>query len=98
MGARRLRVVELRRDLHVRRRGPEREASVRGDRARGVRLAREALDVDPTSLGALDVVTAELGNGEDSKRVVEELKGAKFVVDKVDRKERKKNPLAPFIT
>jgi tetratricopeptide (TPR) repeat protein len=35
-----------------------------GDSARAVRLAREALDVDPTSLGALDVVTGELGNGE----------------------------------
>jgi DNA topoisomerase-1 len=46
----------------------------------------------------IDGQKAELGNGEDSKKVVEELKAAKFVVDKVDRKERKKNPLAPFIT
>jgi DNA topoisomerase I len=46
----------------------------------------------------IDGNKAELGNGEDSARVVEELKKASFVVEKVDRKERKKNPLAPFIT
>ena len=46
----------------------------------------------------IDGNKAELDNGEDSRRVVEELKLAKFVVEKVDRKERKKNPLAPFIT
>ncbi|MDB4970617.1 MAG: topoisomerase [Myxococcales bacterium] len=46
----------------------------------------------------IDGQKAELGNGEDSKKVVDELRVAKFIVDKVDRKERKKNPLAPFIT
>src|SRR5438067_8948111 len=46
----------------------------------------------------IDGQKAELGNGEDSKKVVEEIKAAKLVVEKVDRKERKKNPLAPFIT
>ena len=46
----------------------------------------------------IDGQKAELGNGEDSRRVVAELKTVKFVVEKVDRKERKKNPLAPFIT
>ncbi|MCU1278745.1 MAG: topoisomerase, partial [bacterium] len=46
----------------------------------------------------IDGNKAELGNGEDSRKVVEELKKSPFVVEKVDRKERKKNPLAPFIT
>ncbi len=46
----------------------------------------------------IDGQKAELTNGEDSRRVVEELKAAKYVVEKVDRKERRKNPLAPFIT
>jgi DNA topoisomerase-1 len=46
----------------------------------------------------IDGNKAELGNGEDSKKVVEELKAATWTVEKVDRKERKKNPLAPFIT
>ncbi|HEX4335642.1 MAG TPA: tetratricopeptide repeat protein [Polyangiaceae bacterium] len=35
-----------------------------GDTANAVRLAREALDVDPTSLGALDVAATELGRDE----------------------------------
>jgi DNA topoisomerase-1 len=46
----------------------------------------------------IDGQKSELGNGEDSRRVVEELKKSPFIVEKVDRKERKKNPLAPFIT
>jgi DNA topoisomerase-1 len=41
---------------------------------------------------------AELATGEQAKAVVAELKQAQFVVEKVDRKERRKNPLAPFIT
>jgi DNA topoisomerase I len=49
-------------------------------------------------LTKIDGQKAELGNGEDSKKVVAELKQAKFLVEKVDRKERRKNPLAPFIT
>src|SRR4051812_816974 len=41
---------------------------------------------------------AELSNGPDSKSIVEELKKAPFVVSSIERKERRKNPLAPFIT
>jgi DNA topoisomerase-1 len=49
-------------------------------------------------LTKIDGQKAELATGEQSKAVVAELKQAQFVVEKVDRKERKKNPLAPFIT
>jgi DNA topoisomerase-1 len=49
-------------------------------------------------LTKIDGQKADLTNGDDSRRVVEELKTAKYVVEKVDRKERRKNPLAPFIT
>src|SRR5438094_4046259 len=41
---------------------------------------------------------AELATAEESHRVVAELKQSKFRVDTVERKERRKNPLAPFIT
>ena len=46
----------------------------------------------------IDGKKAELGNGEDAKQVVDGAQEATFVVEKIDRKERKKNPLAPFIT
>jgi DNA topoisomerase-1 len=40
----------------------------------------------------------ELGNAADSQTIVDELKQATYRVEKIDRKERRKNPLAPFIT
>src|SRR5207253_1149611 len=46
----------------------------------------------------IDGKKADLTNGEDSRRVVEELRAAPFVIERIDRKERRKNPLAPFIT
>jgi DNA topoisomerase-1 len=46
----------------------------------------------------IDGQKAELASGVDTNAVVAELKQAQFVVEKIDRKERKKNPLAPFIT
>jgi len=41
---------------------------------------------------------AELTTADESHRVVAELKSATFRVESVERKERRKNPLAPFIT
>jgi DNA topoisomerase-1 len=39
-----------------------------------------------------------LGDGEAAQRVVEEVRGATFRVAKVVRKEKRRNPVAPFIT
>ncbi|MSP59368.1 MAG: type I DNA topoisomerase [Myxococcales bacterium] len=41
---------------------------------------------------------AELAAGGTARAVAEALKSAAFTVEKIDRKERKKNPQAPFIT
>jgi DNA topoisomerase-1 len=46
----------------------------------------------------IDGKKAELTNATESTTVVDELKRVPFVVEKVERKERRKNPLAPFIT
>src|SRR6185436_7187596 len=46
----------------------------------------------------VDGKKAELTNGDDSRSIVEELRKAPFVVQSIERKERRKNPLAPFIT
>ena len=37
-------------------------------------------------------------NGEDAKQVVDELNKSQWIVDKVDRKQRRRQPTAPFIT
>jgi DNA topoisomerase-1 len=49
-------------------------------------------------LTKVDGKKAELTDGTQSKGVVEELKKAPFVIEKIERKERRKFPLAPFIT
>ncbi len=49
-------------------------------------------------LHKVDGQKAELTNGPQSHGIVDELKAASFIVDKIERKERRKNPLAPFIT
>ncbi|MBM3211841.1 type I DNA topoisomerase, partial [Candidatus Poribacteria bacterium] len=41
---------------------------------------------------------AKVENEEQAKTIVEEAGKEKFVVDKIDRKERKRNPVPPFIT
>lgn len=41
---------------------------------------------------------AEIKNGDDAKEIVEELNREKFKVTKVEKKERKRNPVPPFIT
>ncbi|HVW26476.1 MAG TPA: hypothetical protein VHC69_14005 [Polyangiaceae bacterium] len=42
-----------------------------GDATTAVRLAREALDVDPTSLGALEVVATELGRTREWRKLAD---------------------------
>ncbi len=49
-------------------------------------------------LNKIDGKKAELTAGDESRKVVAELKSSPFVVDKIERKERRKFPLAPFIT
>jgi len=49
-------------------------------------------------LAKIDGKKAELSTAEESKSVVEELKRSPFVIEKIERKERRKFPLAPFIT
>ncbi len=46
----------------------------------------------------LDGKKADLTNGADAKSVAEALKTAQYLVEKIERKERKRHPLAPFIT
>jgi DNA topoisomerase I len=46
----------------------------------------------------IDGKKAELSTGDDSRSIVEGLKSSPFVVSSIERKERRKNPLAPFIT
>jgi DNA topoisomerase-1 len=41
---------------------------------------------------------AKIGNEEQSKAILKNLDGEKFIVEKIERKERKKNPVPPFIT
>lgn len=41
---------------------------------------------------------AKIDNEEQTKAILKDLDGKEFVVEKIDRKERKKNPVPPFIT
>ncbi|MEK7398838.1 MAG: type I DNA topoisomerase, partial [Candidatus Poribacteria bacterium] len=41
---------------------------------------------------------AKIDNGEQAKSILKDLDGKDYIVDKIDRKERKKNPVPPFIT
>ena len=41
---------------------------------------------------------ADLKTKEDTDKLLESIKGADYVVSKIDKKERKKNPYPPFIT
>jgi DNA topoisomerase-1 len=49
-------------------------------------------------LAKIDGKKAELTNQADSMSVVAELKKSPWVIEKIERKERRKFPLAPFIT
>src|SRR5262245_39041172 len=41
---------------------------------------------------------AEVGNGDLAREIAEHLRKAELTVEKIERRERKRNPLAPFIT
>jgi DNA topoisomerase-1 len=41
---------------------------------------------------------AKVENEEQAKAILKDLKGKEFIVDNIERKERKKNPVPPFIT
>ena len=41
---------------------------------------------------------AEVGNAQEAERVVADVKGKPFAVQSIERKEKKRNPVAPFIT
>lgn len=46
----------------------------------------------------IDKEKAKVENEEQAKAIVKEAGGEKFIVDKIDRKERKRSPVPPFIT
>jgi DNA topoisomerase-1 len=52
----------------------------------------------PAKLFRVDGEKAELKEGETSGKLADELRAAIAKVEKVERKERRRNPLAPFIT
>ncbi len=41
---------------------------------------------------------ASIASGEEAQRIVEAIKGKEFVVQTIERKEKRRNPVAPFIT
>jgi len=41
---------------------------------------------------------SEIHTGEEATRIVQALEGAAFLVSSIDKKEKRRNPLAPFIT
>jgi len=46
----------------------------------------------------IDKKKAKIENEEQAKAILKDLDGKQFIVDKIERKERKKNPVPPFIT
>ncbi len=63
--------------------------------------ARLAVDQPPeftAKLYRLDGEKVSLGDGAAAERVVQEVRGAAFRVAQVVRKEKRRNPVAPFIT
>jgi DNA topoisomerase-1 len=49
-------------------------------------------------LNRIDGKKAELADGETTHQIVDAIKKSPLIVESIERKERKKNPLAPFIT
>jgi DNA topoisomerase-1 len=62
------------------------------------KLRGENTDPFAAKLFRIDKKKAEVGNEEQAKAVVKEAGGEKFIVEKIDRKERKRRPVPPFIT
>lgn len=55
-------------------------------------------DIFEGSFYGMDDKKVELGTEDDVKKVLERIKGKKFSVDKVNKRERKRNPALPFTT
>ncbi|MDQ1291991.1 MAG: topoisomerase, partial [Nitrospirota bacterium] len=49
-------------------------------------------------LHSINREAASIENGEQAARVVEHIQGKTFVVESIERREKKRNPVAPFIT
>ena len=49
-------------------------------------------------LHSINGESATIENGEQAARIVESIQGKTFVVESIERREKKKNPVAPFIT
>ena len=57
-------------------------------------------DTEPfeAKLSRIDKKKAKIENAEQAKAIVKEVGGEKFVIEKIDRKERRRRPVPPFIT
>jgi DNA topoisomerase-1 len=62
------------------------------------KLKGENTDPFDAKLFQIDKRKAKVENEEQAKSIVKEAGGEKFVVEKVDRKERRRRPVPPFIT
>jgi len=62
------------------------------------KLKSEKTEPFEAKLSLIDQKKAKVENEEQAKTVVKEAGGEKFIVDKIDRKERKRSPVPPFIT
>jgi DNA topoisomerase-1 len=49
-------------------------------------------------LAKIDGKKAEIKSKKESDKILSDLKGASYLISKIEKKERKKNPLPPFIT
>ncbi|MFQ5930926.1 MAG: type I DNA topoisomerase, partial [Nitrospiraceae bacterium] len=49
-------------------------------------------------LHSLNGQDAEIGSGKEANRIVADVLGREFVVQSIERKEKRRNPVAPFIT
>jgi DNA topoisomerase-1 len=50
------------------------------------------------ALALIDGQKADLPNADAARRVVEELRGQRYVLERIERRERRQRPKAPFIT
>lgn len=61
-------------------------------------LKGEKTDPFFAKLHSIQGKAVEISNGEDANKVVDSLKEKQFLVSDIEQKERKRNPLPPFIT
>jgi DNA topoisomerase I len=63
-----------------------------------IQLAGENPPPFKARFSKVDGKKAELGNEEQTQAIIDSVKGQPFVVDAITKKQRKRNPLPPFIT